>query len=103
MIPEPRIDMYPRMNTQKRLIRAIANARSPRHALMMGVTCSAFLAVPGHCWRLLTDPDPARLGRPASCAAPVAWTGWVRLLSGVRVRVDSCDEHAGEPVKWRRV
>jgi hypothetical protein len=55
--------------------------------------CEAFIAQPGRCWRLVSNPDPGRQGIPDFCLAQPVWRG--RHKAGSKwLEVDSCDGHA---------
>jgi hypothetical protein len=56
----------------------------------------AFTILPGRCFRMVTDPEPRRLGHPDHCDEPVVWRGRFRTRGERVYRVDACEGHGGE-------
>jgi hypothetical protein len=64
----------------------------------------AFIAQPGRCWRMVTDPGPGRQGIPDFCKEPVVWRGQYRTPRGKWFVVESCEGHVDdELVGLRRI
>jgi len=57
------------------------------------IYANAFSTAPGHCWRMVHDPEPRKRGHPIVCPRPIAWRGRYRTPEGKVFTVWSCDEH----------
>jgi hypothetical protein len=56
----------------------------------------AFKVLSGHCFRMVTDPEPLRRGQPTHCAELVRWRGRFRTRGERVYRVDACEGHGDE-------
>lgn len=56
----------------------------------------AFTVLPGRCFRMVTDPDPARRGQPTHCGEPVVWRGRFRTPGEKTYGVDACEGHGDD-------
>jgi hypothetical protein len=81
---------------------AVANASTTRDRRVVEPVGTAFMAVPGQCWRDVSDPDPLRIGRPMPCPEPVGLGGRIERPDGRWVRVWSCADRATRPPRRLR-
>ena len=56
----------------------------------------SFTITPGHCWRMVHDPELRKIGHTIHCPEPVRSRGVYRTEEGKRFRVESCEGHSEE-------